>query len=313
MKAYIIYIATALALLTAAGGCSDDLTSGDTAGSSILTFGATIAPMTGATPTRATVEGNFPDGARIGVFVRNGGATTEKVYVYNSSTRQFIPATPADAVHWQGTPDETISITAWYPYPYIPLGVFTALPADQRSDEAFANADFLICYADIVRDTPATLTFQHCHSALITVNLSAGTGISEAALSRATVTLPSCATDQVSIDRGLVMLMNPVSTGVNAHKRTPSASGDMPAFDAIVRKYIFEVGETSELIRVTIDGTDYSYYKPVEASFAFEEGYHYTYNVRVNDDGLTLEPPAGGTWKPAGEPENITSTPSNNP
>lgn len=313
MKAYIIYIATALALLTAAGGCSDDLTSGDTAGSSILTFGATIAPMTGDTPTRATVEGNFPDGARIGVFVRNGGATTEKVYVYNSSTRQFIPATPTDAIHWQGTPDERINITAWYPYPYIPLGVFTAQPADQRSDEAFANADFLICTTHIVRGTPATLTFRHYRSALITVNLSAGTGMNEAALSRATVTLPSFKTNRVSIDQGVVFAETSVSTGVNAHKRTPSASGDMPAFDAIVQKKDFYVGETPELIRVTIDGTDYSYHKPAEVSSTFKEGYHYTYNVRVNDDGLTLEPPAGGTWKPAGEPENITSTPSNNP
>lgn len=313
MKAYIIYIATALALLTAAGGCSDDLTSGDTAGSSILTFSATVAPMTGDTPTRATVEGNFPDGARIGVFVRDEGATTEKVYVYNSSTRQFTPATPPDAIHWQGTPGETISITAWYPYPYIPLNVFTALPADQRSDEAFANADFLICYADIVRGTPATLTFRHHYSALITVNLSAGTGMSEAALSRATVTLPSFETNQVSINYNIISIASSGVAGVNAHKRTPSASGDMPAFDAIVRKYNFDVNVTPELIRVTIDGTDYSYHKPAGASLTFEGGYHYTYNVRVNHDGLTLEPPAGGTWKPAGEPENITSTPSNNP
>lgn len=313
MKAYIIYIATALALLTAAGGCSDDLTSGDAAGSSILTFSATVAPMTGDTPTRATVEGNFPDGARIGVIVRNGETLAQKVYVYNSSTRQFIPATPADVVHWQGTPDERITIIAWYPYPYIPQGVPITLPADQRSDEAFANADFLTCITDIVRGTPATLTFRHNSSALITVNLSAGTGMSEAALSRATVTLPSFKTNQVSISYNTFSIASSGVAGVNAHKRTPSASGDMPAFDAIVRRDVFDVNETPELIRVTIDGTDYSYHKPAGVSSAFKGGYHYTYNVWVNDDGLTLEPPAGGTWKPAGEPENITSTPSNNP
>lgn len=327
MKATLLHLTSALALLALAGGCSNDLHENETNDvPGLLTFSATVAPMAAvdasdamtSTPasaaTRATVEGNFPDGACIGILVRNEGATAEKVYVYNSSTRQFTPATPADAIYWQGTPGETKSIAAWYPYPYIPLNVFTTLPADQRSDEAFANADFLSCRTDIVRGTPATLTFRHNNSALITVNLSAGTGMSEAALSRATVIFPGFNTNKVRIDKyGLFTIMDPDIVGVNAHKRTPAASGDMPTFDAIVRKYVFGVNVTPELIRVTIDDTDYSYHKPAGASFTFKEGYHYTYNVRVNDNGLTLEPPAGGTWKPAGEPENIPSTPSNNP
>lgn len=328
MKATLLHLTSALALLALAGGCSNDLHENETNDvPGLLTFSATVAPMAAvdasgamtSTPasaaTRATVEGTFPDGARIGIFVRKEGATAEKVYVYNSSTRQFTPATPADAIYWQGTPGETKTITAWYPYPYIPLNVPTTLPADQRSDEAFANADFLTCWTDIVRGTPATLTFRHHYSALITVNLSAGTGMSEAALSRATVTLPSINTNQLSIDQGLVLIYNTAaSTEVIPHKRTPAASGDMPTFDAIVQSN-FYFSKTIELIRVTIDGTDYSYY--TEASFTFEEGYHYTYNVRVNHDGLTLVPPIGGTWESGGE-ENIdskdaNSTPSNNP
>ena len=109
------------------------------------------------------------------------------------------------------------------------------------------------------------------------------------------------------------MIIASGSAGVTPHKRTPAVSGDVPAFDAIVRKYNFGVNDTPELIRVTIDGTDYSYHKPAGSSFSVSEGHHYTYNVRVNHDGLTLVPPTGGTWKPGGEPENIPSTPSNNP
>lgn len=327
MKATLLHLTSALALLALAGGCSNDLHENETNDvPGLLTFSATVAPMAAvdasgamtSTPasaaTRATVEGNFPDGACIGIFVRKEGATAEKVYVYNSSTRQFTPATPADAIYWQGTPGETKSIAAWYPYPYIPLNVFTTLPADQRSDEAFANADFLSCWTDIVRGTPATLTFLHDSSALITVNLSAGTGMSEAALSRATVTFPSFRTNQLGIENnGIFTIMPSVLAGVIPHKRTPAASGDMPTFDAIVRKDNFGVNGTPELIRVTIDGTDYSYHKPAGSPFSVSEGHHYTYNVRVNHDGLTLVPPTGGTWKPGGEPENIPSTPSNNP
>lgn len=327
MKATLLHLTSALALLALAGGCSNDLHENETNDvPGLLTFSATVAPMAAvdasgamtSTPasaaTRATVEGNFPDGACIGIFVRKEEATAEKVYVYNSSTRQFTPATPADAIYWQGTPGETKSIRAWYPYPYIQLDTPTTQPADQRSDEAFANADFLTCKANIVRDKPATLTFQHNSSALITVNLSAGTGMSEAALSRATVTFPRFNTNQVKIDKNdLFMTIAPGSAGVTPHKRTPAVSGDMPACDAIVRKYNFGVNDTPELIRVTIDGTDYSYYKPAGSSFSVSEGHHYTYNVRVNHDGLTLVPPTGGTWKPGGEPENIPSTPSNNP
>jgi len=77
-----------------------------------------------------------------------------------------------------------------------------------------------------------------------------------------------------------------------------------------------------ELIRITIDDNkDYSYRKILSSEnpfLYFKENRHYTYNVTVNDDGLTLAPPTGGTWEQYGKDENIkskdaNSTPSNNP
>ena len=91
MKATLLHLTSALALLALAGGCSNDLHENETNDvPGLLTFSATVAPMAAvdasgamtSTPasaaTRATVEGNFPDGACIGIFVRKEGATAEK-------------------------------------------------------------------------------------------------------------------------------------------------------------------------------------------------------------------------------------------
>ena len=91
------------ALLIPAGGCSDGLTEGGAAtDGDIVTFSATVAPMTGDTQTRATVDGTFEEGNTIGVISK--GDTKAKTYVYRSG--QFVPATDADAIRWQGTANE---------------------------------------------------------------------------------------------------------------------------------------------------------------------------------------------------------------
>ena len=312
MKAYIIYMIAASALLIPAGGCSDGLTDGGAAADGdIVTFSATVAPMTGDTQTRATVDGTFEEGNTIGVISK--GDTKAKTYVYRSG--QFVPATDADAIRWQGTANEQKTLTAWYPN--VKMDEFTDLSADQSSDENFDAANFLGAEEITITRTQTSLLFEHYYNARITVNLRAGTGISEAALRQATVKLPAFKMNNympnsdgiITIDAGSV------SGPVFPHERTPATAGYIRTFDAVVGAIVFKQDETIELIQITIDGNNgYSYQMISQLGDpTFQNNRHYTYNVTVNDDGLTLAPPTGGTWTDSGKGGDIVSTPSNNP
>lgn len=321
MKAYIIYMIAAPTLLIPAGGCSDGLTEGGAAtNGDIVTFSATVAPMTGDTQTRATVDGTFEEGNTIGVISK--GDTKAKTYVYRSG--QFVPATDADAIRWQGTANEQKTLTAWYPN--VKTDKFTDLSADQRSDENFDAANFLGAEEITITRTQTSLLFEHYYNVRITVNLRAGTGISEAALRQATVMLPAFNMNNYmpNSDRTISIAAGNVSGPVFPHERTPATAGYIRTFDAVVGviKFQYDVIQSTpiELIRITIDGNkDYSYRKILQqGDLTFQDNCHYTYNVTVNDDGLTLAPPTGGTWEQYGEDENIeskedNSTPSNNP
>lgn len=317
MKAYIIYMIAASALLIPAGGCSDGLTEGGAAADGdIVTFSATVAPMTGDTQTRATVDGTFEEGNTIGVISK--GDTKAKTYVYRSG--QFVPATDADAIRWQGTANEQKTLTAWYPN--VKMDEFTDLSADQSSDENFDAANFLGAEEITITRTQTSLLFEHYYNARITVNLRAGTGISEAALRQATVKLPAFNMNNYkpNSDGAIIIYYGNVSGPVSPHERTPATAGYIRTFDAVVGAIVFEQGKPIELIRITIDGNnDYSYQMISRlGDLTFQDNRHYTYNVTVNDDGLTLAPPTGGTWEQGDKDENIksdkaNSTPSNNP
>lgn len=318
MKAYIIYMIAAPTLLIPAGGCSDGLTEGGAAtDGDIVTFSATVAPMTGDTQTRATVDGTFEEGNTIGVISK--GDTKAKTYVYRSG--QFVPATDADAIRWQGTANEQKTLTAWYPN--VKMDEFTDLSADQSSDENFDAANFLGAEEITITRTQTSLLFEHYYNARITVNLRAGTGISETALRQATVKLPAFNMNNYmpNSDGTITIDAGSVSGPVYPHERTPATSGYIRTFDAVVGAIVFEQDKTIELIRITIDGNNGYSYQMISrlGDPTFQDNRHYTYNVTVNDDGLTLAPPTGGTWEQdGGKDENIeskdaNSTPSNNP
>lgn len=305
----------ASALLIPAGGCSDGLTEGGAAtDGDIVTFSATVAPMTGDTQTRATVDGTFEEGNTIGVLFK--GDTKAKTYVYRSG--QFVPATDADVIRWQGTATEQKTLTAWYPY--VEMDKAFILPIDQSSDENFAAADFLSAKKITITRLQTSLLFKHDFSVRITVNLRAGTGISEAALRQATVMLPAFTTSHFipKSDGDISIITGSVSNPVSPHERIPATTGYIRTFDAVVVVPLLQYEQTVELIRIVIGSKEYSYQKKKNESLRFQENRHYTYNVTVNDDGLTLTFPTSGTWVQSGEDENIKSeednnTPSNNP
>ena len=217
-------------------------------------------------------------------------------------------------------PTSKKTLTAWYPN--VKMDEFTDLSADQSSDENFAAADFLGAEEITITRTQTSLLFEHHYNVRITVNLRAGTGISEAVLRQATVMLPAFNMNNYmpNSDGTITIDAGSVSGPVYPHERTPATAGYIRTFDAVVGAIVFEQDKTIELIRITIDGNnDYSYQMISRlGDLTFQDNRHYTYNVTVNDDGLTLASPTGGTWEQGVKDENIesedaNSTPSNNP
>ena len=165
-----------------------------------------------------------------------------------------------------------------------------------------------------------SLLFKHDFNVRITVNLRAGTGISEEALHQATVMLPAFTTSHFipKSDGDISIITGSVSNPVSPHERIPATTGYIRTFDAVVVVPLLQYDPTVELIRIVIGDKNYSYQKKKNESLYFKDNCHYTYNVTVNDDGLTLAFPTSGTWVQNGEDENIESkdaksTSSNNP
>ena len=143
-------IVLCLALLT---GCSNDLdTYSNVAGPAIVTFEAAVTPMTAADAapsaegTRAVVDGTFEEGETIGVVDKSIPGVVH-CYVYHDG--QFVPATDTDAIHWYEG-ETSKEIAAWRPYPYIPIGIKTHQPHDQRKYDDFDKANILLSRATTV-------------------------------------------------------------------------------------------------------------------------------------------------------------------
>lgn len=273
-----------LALLT---GCSNDLdTYSNVAGPAIVTFEAAVTPMTAADAapsaegTRAVVDGTFEEGETIGVVDKSIPGVVH-CYVYHDG--QFVPATDADAIHWNE--GETLKvIAAWRPYPYIQLNTITHQPHDQRKYDDFDKANILLSRATIDRNTQPVLTFTRNLYTRITVNLCAGKGTSPNDIDQATLKLLNLCTNEITIDDRGTYTASYTPNDILPYERIPATTSYLRTFEAIVRSnaLLWSADDTYELIRITIGNRNYSYHKPKGPELFFRLGEHQTYNVTVN-------------------------------
>ncbi|WP_287682451.1 fimbrillin family protein [Bacteroides sp.] len=273
-----------LALLT---GCSNDLdTYSNVASPAIVTFEAAVTPMTAADAapsaegTRAVVDGTFEEGETIGVVDKSIPGVVH-CYVYHDG--QFVPATDADAIHWNE--GETLKvIAAWRPYPYIQLNTITHQPHDQRKYDDFDKANILLSRATIDRNTQPVLTFTRNLYTRITVNLRAGEGTSQNDIGQATLKLLNLCTNEITIDDRGTYTASYTPNDILPYERIPATTSYLRTFEAIVRSdaLLWSKDDTYELIRITIGNRNYSYHKPKGTELFFLPGEHQTYNVTVN-------------------------------
>ena len=230
--------------------------------------------------TRAVVDGTFEEGETIGVVDKSIPGVVH-CYVYHDG--QFVPATDADAIHWNE--GETLKvIAAWRPYPYIQLNTITHQPHDQRKYDDFDKANILLSRATIDRNTQPVLTFTRNLYTRITVNLRAGEGTSQNDIGQATLKLLNLCTNEITIDDRGTYTASYTPNDILPYERIPATTSYLRTFEAIVRSdaLLWSKDDTYELIRITIGNRNYSYHKPKGTELFFLPGEHQTYNVTVN-------------------------------
>ena len=275
-----LFIPAATALLFALAACTQDELAGDNRlpeGEYPVVIRATglsvEATPLAAPSTRATVDGDW-QGVQI-VALKLGDAVKE--YTVTTST-DFKSATLSreNAPHYW-TSRDPITVSAWWPFDNADI---TQMPAvkvaeDQSKLADFQNSDFISAENRKVEFSNPTLEFNH-RTARVAIELKPGTGFTS--VDGATVSLVS-----LSADNG-----NPTAI------KTYNASGN--TYEALTAPQTVEAGKP--FIRVELGGGTF-YFRP-QNNVVLAAGNRYTYTVKVNATGLTLEGCTIGDWADGG-------------
>lgn len=267
-------LSAATVLLFAATACTQDDLGGGTLpeGEYPLVIRATGLQAV-ATPasTRATVDGDWQGVQTVALSV---GGTVKEYDVTASDADGYktaILSSDTDPFWW--TSREDITVSAWWPYGTTMPDV--VVKADQSTKEGFEGSDFISAEAQAVQFDHPTLEFSH-RTARITVLLKPGDGITS-------VTGADVSVTGLSTDNG-----NPATI------RTYEAGGD--TYEALTAPQT--VKANTPFIQVDLGGGTY-YFRP-KSDVVLEAGNRYTYTVRVNATGLTLEGCTIGGWTDGG-------------
>ena len=275
-----LFIPAATALLFALAACTQDELAGDNRLPEgeypvvIRATGLSVETTPLAAPsTRATVDGDW-QGVQI-VALKLGDAVKE--YTVTTST-DFKSATLSreNAPHYW-TSRDPITVSAWWPFDNADI---TQMPAvkvaeDQSKLADFQNSDFISAENRKVEFSNPTLEFNH-RTARVAIELKPGTGFTS--VTGATVSLVS-----LSADNG-----NPTAI------KTYNASGN--TYEALTAPQTVEAGKP--FIRVELGGGTF-YFRP-QNNVVLAAGNRYTYTVKVNATGLTLEGCTIGDWADGG-------------
>ena len=265
-------IPAAAVLLFAATACTRDDLGGGTLpeGEYPLVIRATGLQAV-ATPasTRATVDGDWQGIQTVALSV---GGTVKQYNVTASDADGYRSATlSSDTDPFWWTSREDITVSAWWPYGTTMPDV--VVKADQSTREGFEGSDFISAEAQAVQFDNPTLKFSH-RTARITVLLKPGDGITS--VTGADVYVTGLSTDN----------NNPATI------ETYAVGGN--SYEALTAPQTVAKGEP--FIRVELGGGNF-YFRP-QNDVVLEAGNRYTYTVKVNATGLTLEGCTIGGWEP---------------
>ena len=277
-----LFIPAATALLFALAACTQDELADDSRLSKeeypivIHATGLSVEATPQAAPsTRASVDGDWQDvnsvALKIGDAVKEYTVTATDADGYKSATL----SRENDPYYWISR--NPITVSAWWPMDNTDI---TQMPVvkvaeDQSILADFQNSDFISAENQTVKFDDPTLGFTH-RTARVAIELKPGTGFTSVA--GATVSLVS-----LSADNG-----NPTAI------KTYNASGN--TYEALTAPQTVAAGKP--FVQVELGGGTF-YFRP-QTNVVLEAGNRYTYIVKVNATGLTLEGCAIGDWADGG-------------
>ena len=229
-----------------------------------------------APSTRATVDGDW-QGVQT-VALKMGDAVKEYTVTASTDFKSAMLSRTDDPHYW--TSRDPITVSAWWP---LDKADITRMPVvkvaeDQSKLADFQNSDFISAENQTVKFDDPTLEFTH-RTARVAIELKPGTGFTN--VDDATVSLMS-----LSADNG-----NPTDI------KTCNASGN--SYEALTAPQTVTAGKP--FIRVELGGGNF-YFRP-QNDVVLEAGNRYTYTVKVNATGLTLEGCTIGGWADGGGEE----------
>ena len=276
-----LFIPAATALLFALAACTQDeladnnrLPEGEYPVFIHATGLSVEATPQAAPSTRATVDGDW-QGVQT-VALKMGDVVKEYTVTPNSADNtKATLSRKNDPYYW--TSRDPITVSAWWPFNNADI---TQMPAvkvaeDQSKLADFQKSDFISAENRTVEFNNPTLEFTH-RTARVAIELKPGTGFTSVA--GATVSLVS-----LSADNG-----NPTAI------KTYNASGN--AYEALTAPQTVAAGKPFVKVKL---GSGTFYFRP-QNNVELEAGNRYTYIVKVNATGLTLEGCTIGSWTDGG-------------
>ena len=275
-----LFIPAATALLFALAACTQDELAGDNRLPEgeypvfIRATGLSVeATPLAASSTRAAVDGDWQ--GVTSVALKMGDAVKEYTVTASTDFKSATLSRENDPHYW--TSRDPITISAWCPFDKADI---TQMPAvkvaeDQSKLADFQNSDFISAENRKVEFNNPTLEFTH-RTARVAIELKPGTGFTS--VDGATVSLVS-----LSADNG-----NPTAI------KTYNASGN--TYEALTAPQTVAAGKP--FVKVELGGGTF-YFRP-QNNVVLEAGSRYTYTVKVNATGLTLEGCTIGDWADGG-------------
>ena len=272
-----LFIPAATALLFALAACTQDELADDSRLSKEeypIVIHATGLSVEATPSTRTTVDGDWVGvnsvALKIGDAVKEYIVATSDADGYKSAT-----LTSNDPYYWISR--NPITVSAWWPMDNTDI---TQMPVvkvaeDQSILADFQNSDFISAENQTVKFDDPTLGFTH-RTARVAIELKPGTGFTSVA--GATVSLVS-----LSADNG-----NPTAI------KTYNASGN--TYEALTAPQTVPAG--NRFVKVELGGGTF-YFRP-QNNVVLAAGNRYTYTVKVNATGLTLEGCTIGSWTDGG-------------
>ena len=275
-----LFIPAATALLFALAACTqDELADGSRLSKEeypivIHATGLSVEATPQAAPsTRASVDGDWQ--GVTSVALKMGDAVKEYTVTASTDFKSATLSRENDPYYWISR--DPITVSAWWPFNNADI---TQMPAvkvaeDQSKLADFQNSDFISAENRKVEFNNPTLEFNH-RTARVAIELKPGTGFTS--VDGATVILVS-----LSADNG-----NPTAI------KTYNASGN--TYEALTAPQTVAAGKP--FVRVEL-GSGTFYFRP-QNDVVLEAGNRYTYTVKVNATGLTLEGCTIGNWVDGG-------------